>query len=36
MIRPEMMIFDCGHTLLYEPEWDPIRGEAALFGYSAV
>jgi putative hydrolase of the HAD superfamily len=28
-----MIIFDYGHTLLYEPEYDSLRGEQALFKY---
>lgn len=28
---PEMIIFDYGHTLLYEPDWDPRRGDEELF-----
>lgn len=30
MQYPEMIIFDYGHTLLYEPGFDPVRGSAAL------
>ena len=26
MTKPEMIIFDNGHTLLYEPDWDAGRG----------
>lgn len=33
MKYPEMIIFDYGHTLLYEPGHDPLRGERALFEY---
>lgn len=29
--RPDMIIFDYGHTLLYEPDWDSIRGDIELF-----
>lgn len=28
---PEMIIFDYGHTLLYEPDWDSTRGNNELF-----
>ncbi|MGI6742433.1 MAG: HAD family hydrolase [Eubacteriales bacterium] len=28
-----MIIFDYGHTLCYEPGWDSLRGEMALFKY---
>lgn len=28
---PEMIIFDYGHTLLYEPNWDSRRGNEELF-----
>ena len=31
MRYPSMIIFDYGHTLLYEPDYDPLRGERALF-----
>lgn len=30
---PKMIIFDYGHTLLYEPGWDPVRGNAELLKY---
>lgn len=30
---PEMIIFDYGHTLLYEPGWDSRRGDEELFKY---
>ncbi len=30
MQYPEMIIFDYGHTLLYEPGFDPVKGSAAL------
>ena len=30
---PEMIIFDYGHTLLYEPDWDSHRGNNELFKY---
>lgn len=31
MNYPKMVIFDYGHTLLYEPEFDSLRGERAMF-----
>lgn len=31
MNKPKMIIFDCGHTLLYEPDWNSERGNRALF-----
>lgn len=33
MRYPKMIIFDYGHTLLYEPGFDALRGEKALFEY---
>ena len=33
MNKPKMIIFDYGHTLLYEPGFDCLRGEQALFKY---
>lgn len=33
MRKPEMIIFDFGHTLLYEPDWDSERGNRELFRY---
>jgi putative hydrolase of the HAD superfamily len=33
MVYPEMIIFDYGHTLLYEPGFDTLRGERALTKY---
>lgn len=30
MKKPEMIIFDYGHTLLYEPDWNSVRGNAEL------
>ena len=30
MIHPKMILFDYGHTLLYEPGWDSARGNAEL------
>ena len=34
MQNPKMIIFDYGHTLLYEPGWDPVRGNAELLKYA--
>lgn len=34
MKYPEMIIFDYGHTLLYEPDWDSVRGNAELLRYA--
>ena len=31
--RPEMIIFDYGHTLLCEPDWNSDRGNADLMKY---
>lgn len=31
MMRPKMILFDYGHTLLYEPAYDFLRGERAAF-----
>lgn len=31
--KPKMIIFDYGHTLLYEPDWDSDRGDMALMKY---
>jgi len=28
--KPRMILFDYGHTLIAEPEWDSLRGNAAL------
>lgn len=36
MTYPKMIMFDYGHTLAYEPGWDPVRGERALLQYAAV
>lgn len=33
MKKPKMILFDYGHTLLYEPGIDFLRGEEALFRY---
>lgn len=33
MKYPKMIIFDNGHTLLYEPGWDTARGNAELMKY---
>ncbi len=34
MKYPKMIIFDYGHTLLYEPSWDSVRGNAELLKYA--
>lgn len=34
MTKPEMIIFDYGHTLLYEPDWNSDRGNAELLKYA--
>ena len=34
MKRPEMILFDYGHTLLYEPDWDAERGDRELLRYA--
>lgn len=33
MKKPEMIIFDYGHTLLYEPDWNSERGDMELCKY---
>lgn len=33
MTAPKMIIFDNGHTLLYEPDWDTMRGNRAVLEY---
>jgi len=33
MTEPKMILFDYGHTLLCEPEFDALRGTEALFRY---
>ena len=33
MKYPKMIIFDYGHTLLYEPNWDIVRGNRELLKY---
>ncbi len=33
MKYPKMILFDYGHTLLYEPGWDSMRGNAELLKY---
>lgn len=33
MIRPEMIIFDYGHTLLYQPNHNTSNGNKALYNY---
>ena len=30
---PKMILFDYGHTLLYEPDIDTLRGERELFRF---
>ena len=30
---PQMILFDYGDTLLCEPDWNPLRGQEALFQY---
>ncbi len=32
--RPKMILFDYGHTLLYEPDWNSERGDRALLSYA--
>ncbi len=34
MKTPKMIIFDYGHTLLYEPDWDSARGNAELLKHA--
>lgn len=34
MKYPKMILFDYGHTLLYEPGWDAVRGNAELLKYA--
>ena len=34
MRYPKMILFDYGHTLLYEPGWDSVRGNAELLKYA--
>ncbi|MDE5818352.1 MAG: HAD family hydrolase [Lachnospiraceae bacterium] len=34
MKYPKMILFDYGHTLLYEPGWDPVRGNTELLKYA--
>lgn len=34
MKYPKMIIFDYGHTLLYEPDWNTNRGNKALLKYA--
>ena len=33
MKYPKMILFDYGHTLLYELGWDSVRGNAELLKY---
>jgi|GEM_PF-6421056 len=35
MDKPEIIIFDNGHTLLYEPDWNSERGNRAVFVHLA-
>ena len=32
--RPSMILFDYGHTLLYEPGWDSLRGNRELLKHA--
>ena len=34
MKYPKMILFDNGHTLLYEPGWDTVKGNAELLKYA--
>lgn len=34
MKYPKMILFDYGHTLLCEPGWDPVKGNAELLKYA--
>lgn len=34
MKAPEMILFDYGYTLLYEPDWNPERGNRELLKYA--
>lgn len=34
MKYPKMILFDYGHTLLYEPGWDAVKGNAELLKYA--
>ena len=34
MKYPKMILFDYGHTLLYEPGWDSVKGNAELLKYA--
>ncbi len=33
MKKPKMILFDWGHTLMHEPEWNLLNGEKALYPY---
>ena len=33
MKTPQMIVFDYGHTLLFEPGWDSNRGQMELLKY---
>ena len=32
--RPAMILFDYGHTILFEPDWDPLRGNRELLKHA--
>lgn len=34
MKYPQMIIFDYGHTLLYEPDWNTDQGNEALLKHA--
>ena len=34
MEKPELILFDYGHTLVYEPEQDYLRGAAAVLSHA--
>ena len=34
MTCPKMILFDYGHTLLYEPGWDSVRGNEKLLSHA--
>jgi len=34
MVKPKMILFDYGHTLLYEPENSNLRGTEAVMRYA--
>ena len=35
LTKPEMIIFDCGHTLLYEPNHSKTNANKAIYKYVA-